>query len=421
VIVKQLSRHAKVAGLVIVLALVAAACGSSSSKSGGSTETTAPKPTGTPLKIGWIGTQTNSTLGNASTQASDAMDAWVKYTNDKGGILGHPVTLFIADDKGDPAVGLAQVKDLVENKGVLAIVGSSAGTTQQTWASYVLEKRIPVVDGSLIDALWFSNPMFYPMGADVIAGIWGMMKAAFDAGAKKAAVMLCTEVAACAQAVPLFEADTKQIGQELVYSALASQTQASYTAECLAAKNKGAEAVAAFVNAIVFSRDCARQGYKPIYISSASGPGRETIKTAPELGNSVGSEAHWPCISDTAPGPIKEFNAAMKKYGHGEWVKGGAKYDQLGSGSCTSWVGGEAFKKAIENAAVAATATATSADVIKGLSMFKEETLGGMAPKITLSDGTKPNPRQLCMWLYKWKDLEYSFLPASGAVTCQPA
>ena len=380
----------------------------------------AAEPEGTPIKIGFVGTQTGATLGQASTQVADAMDAWVKYTNANGGVNGHPLKLFIKDDKGDPAVGRAAVKDLVENDGVVAIVGSAAGITQQTWADYVLEKRIPIVDGSLIDALWFTNPMFYPIGTTVISGIWGQMKAAQLSGAKSAGVVLCTEVAACAQAVPLFKSDAEAVGIPLVYSALASQTQASYTAECLEAKKSGAESMAAFINAIVFSRDCARQGYKPTYISSASGPGRATIKQAPELGNSVGSETHWPCVADTPPGPIKEFNAAMKKYGHGQWVKGGAKYDQLNSATCTTWVGGEAFKKAIENADVAATATATSEDVIKGLSMFKDETLGGMAPKITLSDGTKPNPVQKCMWLYKWKGTQYSFLLKNGSLTCEP-
>jgi hypothetical protein len=74
----------------------------------------------------------------------------------------------------------------------------------------------------------------------------------------------------------------------------------------------------------------------------------------------------------------------------------------------------EAFNKAIENANVSATTTATSADVIKGLAMFRNETLGGMAPNIILTDGTTPNPRQKCMWLYQWKATTYSLLHAEG-------
>ncbi len=139
------TRTAAVA-VVLALSLIAAACGSSS-KSTSSTGTTQPAPTGTPLKIGWIGTITSATVSGPNA-GKDGMDTWVKWTNAHGGIAGHPVQVVAyADDKADPAVGLAAVKDMVENQHVIAIVGSIAGSTQQTWAPYVLSKRIPIVSG----------------------------------------------------------------------------------------------------------------------------------------------------------------------------------------------------------------------------------------------------------------------------------
>src|ERR1700750_1413096 len=111
------TRKLAVSALVVVLALVAAACGSSSKSgvSAGTTGTTATPATGTPLKIGWIGTLT-STSGVNYQGGKDTLDSWVKTTNAAGEISGHPVTAVYADDKGDPAVGLAAVKDLVENQ-----------------------------------------------------------------------------------------------------------------------------------------------------------------------------------------------------------------------------------------------------------------------------------------------------------------
>lgn len=417
------TRRRSFVAVLLALTLVAAACGSSDDEDdedtevGETTEETSAPAKGTPLRIGWIGTET-SAQGAASKQGSDTMDAWIKQTNASGGVEGHPVEAFFADDKGDPAVGLAAVKDLVENKKVIAIVGSSAGTTQQTWAPYVLEKRIPVVNGSRIDALWFSNPMFFPIGGTVITNIWGQMKAASVAGAKKVAVILCTEVAACAQAQGLFKSMAEANGLEVAYNALASQSQASYTAECLAAKNAGAEAVAAFVNGVVFARDCSRQGFKPIWINSSSGPTAATIKSAPELGNTAGSAGSWLCLDPKVTG-TDELYAALKKH-HPDWAPGGKQFDQAADAICGAWVGGKAFAKAIANAGVTANATVTSDDVIKGLSMFKEETLGGLAPKITLSDGTKPNPQQKCVFLYKWKGTKLSAVPKPDELTCQP-
>jgi branched-chain amino acid transport system substrate-binding protein len=389
--------------LVAAVALVATACGSSS-KPAATTGTTQPPPTGTPLKIGWIGTLTSATISGPN-EGKDAMDAWVKWTNTHGGINGHPVEVVAyEDDKADPAVGLTAVKDLVENKHVIAIVGSQGGNTQQTWAPYVLEKRIPVVGGALIDATWFTNPMFYPNGGSVVTNIWGQMKSAAVNGNKKVAVVLCTENPACAQAQKIFTQNAEDVGMEMAYNALASQTQASYTAECLAAKNSGATAVANYTNAVVMARDCARQGYNPDWIN-AGGPNLSTIKQQPALGKTVGSAEQWNCFDQAIDLPAaKDLRAAMELY-HPNWLPGGKDHD-LALGGCTSWASGVEFAKAIENANVAPTATATNEDVIRGLSMFEGETLGGIAPPLTFSDGSKPNPQVPCSFLYKWEDLK---------------
>jgi hypothetical protein len=148
------------------------------------------------------------------------------------------------------------------------------------------------------------------------------------------------------------------------------------------------------------------------------GPTSAVIKTAPELGNTVGSSPDFLCL-DTTIAAAKDFNAALKKY-HPEYAPGGAKRDQVGDGLCSSWVGGIGFAKAITNANVAASATATNVDVIKGLSMFQGETLGGLEPPITLSDGTKPNPQAKCIFLYQWKNAVFSSVPSPGTYTCQP-
>jgi branched-chain amino acid transport system substrate-binding protein len=407
--------------VTVLLALVAAACGSSS-KSSTATGTTLPAPTGTPLKIGWVGTLTSSTTTAGPNLAKDGMDSWVQWTNSHGGINGHPVVVSYADDKQDPAVGLAVVKDLVENQHVIAIVGSSAGYTQQTWAPYVLSKRIPVVTGALTDATWFTNAMFYPVGGSVVTNIWGQMKSAAEAGNKTVAVVLCTESAACAQAQPIFTKNATDVGMKMVYNTLASSTQASYTAECLAAKNAGATAVANFTNAVVMARDCARQNYNPFWVSADQGFGASIIKQQPALGKAVGSSEQWNCLDQSLTlQAAKDLDAALKQY-HPEWAPGGKDYDLSTSGDCTSWAGGTGFAKAITNAAVAASATATNEDVIKGLSMFNKETLGGIAPPLTFGDGSKPNPQVTCTFVYKWENLKLISVPGSDGNlwSCNP-
>jgi branched-chain amino acid transport system substrate-binding protein len=281
------------------------------------------------------------------------------------------------------------------------------------------EKKVPVVGGSLIDATWFTNPMFFPMGGSVIADIWGQMKSAAVAGAKKVGIVLCTEAAACAQAAPLFESMAKSVGLEVVYNALASGTQASYTAECLKAKQAGATFVATFVNAVVFARDCGRQDYHPSWINADLGPTLQTIKQVPEFNDIVGATSLWPCLDQTLPA-AKDLFAALKQY-HPSWTPGGKDYDTFSGPICAAWAGGMGFAKAIANSGVTADAAVTSADVIKGLSMFKNEDLGGMTPGITLGDGTAPSPEQKCTFLYTWKDSKFAATPGPNGklYTCR--
>ena len=52
--------------------------------------------------------------------------------------------------------------------------------------------------------------------------------------------------------------------------------------------------------------------------------------------------------------------------------------------------------------------------------MFKDETLGGIAPPLTFSDGTKPNPQVTCTFLYKWKNSEFIYARPDGKLyTCR--
>jgi branched-chain amino acid transport system substrate-binding protein len=412
-----------VVAVLVGMGMLAVACGGSSSdgtSSSGPAKSASDSTTpakGTPIVIGQVVSLTTATA--RSTQGQDAMDTWLQWTNDHGGINGHPVKLYTEDDKSDPAVGLAAVKDLVENKHVVALVGDAAGSTEQTWASYVLEKRIPVIGDQYIDALWFTNPMFYPLGATVITQIWGQLKAAQVAGAKKVASFLCTEVAACAQAQPIIAADAKSVGLDLVVNALASGTQASYTAECLAAKKAGADAVDNQVNPTLLPRDCGRQDYHPLFLTADMAPNAETIKGSPDAGNAAGATPEFPCLKPDIPA-AKDFYAAIKKY-HPEWWIGGSKHDQFASVNCEAWIAGEGFKLAITRAAVDATATVTNEDVIKGLATFKDEKIAGLTPPVTLSDGTKPNPMQKCVFLYRWKGVKsFDAMPADASPTCMP-
>jgi hypothetical protein len=53
--------------------------------------------------------------------------------------------------------------------------------------------------------------------------------------------------------------------------------------------------------------------------------------------------------------------------------------------------------------------------------MFKNETLGGLTVPVTLSDGTKPNPQNPCIFLYKWVGQNFQPVPGPFVPTCMKA
>lgn len=162
-------RHSVMASLTAAsAALLVAAC--SSTSSGSSSSATSPAAAGTASSVaggtksalllgvdgGWSGPTSESALPELA-----GVKAWAAWVNAQGGLDGHPVQLIVEDDQGNPATGLANVEDLVQNKHVIALVGVHANSTEPTWASYVESRHIPVVGGEEDTAVWVTNPDFF--------------------------------------------------------------------------------------------------------------------------------------------------------------------------------------------------------------------------------------------------------------------
>ncbi len=112
---------------VVALVLAAAACGSSSDT--GSSSSTSP--TADSYKIGAVLslTGTYAALGAAEKQA---IELEVKRINDAGGVNGRQLEVLIEDDATDEAKAVAATTKLIEQEGVIALLGASG--TGQTMA-----------------------------------------------------------------------------------------------------------------------------------------------------------------------------------------------------------------------------------------------------------------------------------------------
>jgi branched-chain amino acid transport system substrate-binding protein len=138
-------------------------CANASSSAGGGS---AGGGTASAIPIGVVGSYSGSAASNLAV-AKLAIQAWADSVNADGGINGHQVHLYIEDDGGSSQLGVTEVKSLVEQDHVVAIVGEAAASSAQAWASYVQQKGIPVVGGVLNNLESFSiNSGKYVVGND---------------------------------------------------------------------------------------------------------------------------------------------------------------------------------------------------------------------------------------------------------------
>lgn len=334
--------------------------------------------------VGWL----SGIGGQTSTYARDVLVAWSKWVNAKGGINGHPIQLYVADDGGNEARSVSIVRDFVENKHVVALVYYTGGSAVGV-SNYAKSKNIPVIGGNIIEPLWTQNPMMFPTQAATDGHFWGAAKLALDSGAKKVATVFCTEVAACQQSNDTFVKYAKEVGIQVVYQGRISFTQPDYTAECLQMRNSGATAVVPITensSTVRLAQSCGRQQYKPTYLLNAVNDGMAKI---PEFDKSIGNLATFPWFLHGGYPGMDEYLQAMQKYAPNR-VNDGVDV-QAGA-----WAAGKTF----ERAAAKVSDNPTPQEILDGLWSMKSESLGGLLVGGLARTFTRgaPTPETFCVY-----------------------
>jgi branched-chain amino acid transport system substrate-binding protein len=78
-----------------------------------------------PIKIG-MDNATSGPFANLGKYTTMAFRAWVKKVNREGGILGHPIELYMYDNESDTTKAVLNVKKLINDDKVHLVVGESA-------------------------------------------------------------------------------------------------------------------------------------------------------------------------------------------------------------------------------------------------------------------------------------------------------
>ena len=347
---------------------------------GPSSAATGSALSGTPVVVGNIGTY-SGIIGALFNSGQQMAFVWAKWVNAHGGVSGHPVQVLSADDRGDPGQYLSEVKDMVENHHVIAFVGNLVPLSATGAEQYLEQKQIPVVGGDSTSNIWFQSPVLFPDATHFSAFSQAAAHEAVAAGKPKVAIIYCSEVEACHTWNDSLQggAAAKQ-GASIAYSAQVSLAQPDFTSECLQSQSHGAQALLAAVDAnslVRLSRDCAQQGYHPLYVAVSLAV-VDAVATDPNLQGLVAPQGTFPWPANDTPA-AQDYQTAIRQFAPG----------LQGSGASSSvWTSGRLF----EEAAAHLPAHPTPHDLFSALWTIKNDTLGGLAPPVTFTQGKGATP-----------------------------
>jgi urea transport system substrate-binding protein len=137
------------AGLAITIAVVAGAASASSSHGG-------QLAAGSPIKIGVV-TSLSGPAGIYGPPVRNTVQLAIKQINAKGGVLGRPLKLVIADDGSAPATGRQAVRRLVTGDKVDTLIAMTNSAVRDGFINIVTSARLPFVYVTL-----YEGGMCYP-------------------------------------------------------------------------------------------------------------------------------------------------------------------------------------------------------------------------------------------------------------------
>lgn len=358
---------------VLVLGLTLAACSSSSSAGSGGPAQTGTPGTKAPIVIGTIGAFSGGSVGPDGPAELTMMKGWASSVNDAGGLGGHPVRLIPMDDGPNPSAGLDDVKQLIQNDHVVAIVGDF-DPSDSNWTSYVKTSGVPVVGTETTP----SFPTDFPSGSNAIAAIYGAMQVAKTVGPNFGS-LFCAEYTECAKGTSLYTTVANSLGGiQVKVAAKVSGTQPDYTGPCQQLINAKINTVQIGEPAAVAQRiwdTCKSLGLNATLIQINDTISPAWLKDSAFNGMRA-TESNAPFFLDQTPGQ-QEYRAALKKYipSLGDQDDPAPEY---------AWVAGKLFEKAI---GAAPAGRITSDSILRGLYSLKDETLGGLAPPLNFVKG----------------------------------
>ncbi|HZJ02632.1 MAG TPA: ABC transporter substrate-binding protein, partial [Thermoleophilia bacterium] len=115
-------------------------------------------PTGEPIVFGAVVSATGpaAALGE---QERDALEMLEGQLNDRGGLLGRPVEIVIEDDQSNPNEAVTATNKLIQQDGVVAIIGGTISPSTLAMKPITAREGIPQVTMSAANAITDEPPI----------------------------------------------------------------------------------------------------------------------------------------------------------------------------------------------------------------------------------------------------------------------
>ena len=392
-------------GIFGMLALVAAGCSSipaAGAAGSGSSAVLTASTSKAPIVIGTLVEATGALAGDSGIQAKLVDKAWLAQINAHGGINGHPVKLVIDDDNGSAAVASQDVESMVQQDHVIALVGVQS--PEIPYLSYLEQQNVPALGGTLVTGSYVPYTNFYTAGATAPLITDPINFASLKAvHAKSFGVMACAESPACADAAIPLKTAAPKAGYKYVGVETVSASAPNYSAQCLAFKSAGAQAVVLFTAGAESARvatDCAAQGYDPHYILPDFD---HTVPTVKGFEGVLSATLTVPWFFDSTPAE-KAFQKVIRP----KVTSTSSTSVDYGPTSMLTWAAFELFQTAA-TAATSKGATLTSASLVAAIKALtpSETTLGGLVgtTNYNASSSTQQNG---CFWILELKSHKWT-------------
>ena len=180
----------------------------------------------------------------------------------------------------------------------------------------------------------------------------------------------------------------------LVYSTQIAYASPNYVAQCLAAKQSGAQALIVVEAALVVQSavaDCAKQGYTPIDVVAGSAVAFSDTST-PGLRDNLSCHPVGHSILGYGKPRNEGIRVALHKYAPSVLTS-----PSFGETIVFQWVSGQLLAAAVKAAHVKSGEAMTSAEIKTGLYSLHGDTLSGMAPPLNFKKARRS--RDCWFWM----------------------